>query len=191
METPAVPIRIGKLVTGILLAAWASVASGAERFTGRIFDMGGTVPGWAEPFVLHIDGFSSDAEISRLTSALKEKGTSGVHGALLGTKQKGWIRIGGEPVPFCGIARSGALPDGGRVVRVLTERAIMPVEKRVSPRAGDYPFGWIELKLDSNGKGEGQLTAAASVRVTGNELEMVGFGEKPFPLRDVRTEKAE
>lgn len=184
-------LRIGKLAIGILLAAWTAAASGSERFTGRIIDMGGTVPGWAEPFVLHIDGFSSDAEIARLTSALKEKGTSGLHAALLATKQNGWVRIGGEPVPFYGIARSGALPDGTRVVRVLTERAIMPVEKRVSSRAGDYPFGWIELKLDANGKGEGRLTAAASVRVTGSDVEMVGFGEKPFQLRDVRVETAE
>jgi hypothetical protein len=182
---------LGTLAIGVLLAGWAPAASGAERFAGRILDMSGMNPGFAERFVLHINELSSDAEVSRLMLVLRDKGTSGLHKALSDGKQKGWIRIGGEPTPFYGIVQSRSLPDGSREVRVFTETARVPIEKRVSARAGDYAFGWIELKLDPTGKGEGRLTAAASVRVRGNELEMVGFGEKPFQLRDVRVETAE
>jgi hypothetical protein len=184
-------MRVGKLVTGILLAGWASAASGAERFTGRILDMSGMRPGFADLFVLHVDEVSSDAEVSRLMSVLEDKGTNGLHDALRETKQIGWIRIGGEPAPFYGIVRSRSLPDGSREIRVFTDGARVPSEKKPGPRADDRAFGWVELKLDPNGKGEGRLTAAKSVRLAGNEIEMVGFGEKPFQLRDVRAETAE
>lgn len=183
-------LRIGKLAIGVLLAGWASAASGAERFAGRIIDMGGRAPGWSENFVLHIDRFSSDSELSASMAVLKEKGISGLHEALA-TKERGWVRIGAEPAPFYGVARSRVLPDGGRVIRILTDRAIMPIEGRSSFRRDEYRFGWIEIRLDPEGNGEGQVTAAASARLRGNEIEMVGFGEKPYQLRTVRTEKAE
>jgi hypothetical protein len=169
-------------LTLALLAAAAAIlaapapAGGAERYTGQIVDIGGTLRGRnTDFFTLQIDGYTSDAEIKKLTDVLAEGGARGLQEALWDVKEKGWFRIGDRLGYHAAVIRARALPDGGRVIRVFTDRPIQFWELRNSTRSRNYPFGYIELKLDATGKGEGQMFVAATAKVTGTEVELENY----------------
>jgi len=63
-------------------------------------------------------------------------------------------------------------------------------EARRGARSLDYPFTYIELFMDRNGKGEGELIPAARVRATGaKSWEIENFGVYPARLTNVRQER--
>jgi hypothetical protein len=59
------------------------------------------------------------------------------------------------------VASSIPQPDGGRIVRLFTERPIAFGEAYHNTRSRDYELGVVELRLDADGKGEGATIPAA------------------------------
>ena len=79
-----------------------------------------------------------------------------------------------------------------RVVRLATNRPIAFVEARNSYRTMDYPFGFIELRLDEKGEGEGLAYQAVSLTVSkDNQLEVETYGIEPQRILGVRAETSE
>jgi hypothetical protein len=58
--------------------------------------------------------------------------------------------------------------DGGVRVFIATDRPIGFGEAANRPRLIQYPFTYIELRLDKNGKGEGKLSLATRVLPSSN-----------------------
>ena len=143
-------------------------------------------------FTLHIDRYSPKEEAQRLTGLLKEKGQDAVIDAMQDMKQKGWLRIGGSLGYHVAMIRVFPAPGGGRVIRAVTDRPIQFVEAMRALRSRDYPFGIVELTLDSEGKGKGVLIAAASAEVTKEgALEVKNYGTQPFRIVNVHPEELE
>jgi hypothetical protein len=177
------------LAAAVILASPAA-ASGAERYTGQIVDIGDTLRGrTTDFFTLQIDGYTSDAEVKKLVDVLAEKGARGLQEALWDVKEKGWFRIGNRLGYHAAVIRSRPLPDGGRVIRVFTDRPIQFWELRNSTRSRNYPFGYIEIKLDATGKGEGQMYVAATAKVTGNEVELENYHAQAVRILNVKKEE--
>ena len=66
-------------------------------------------------------------------------------------------------------------------------------ELRYGTRSQDYPFSYIEMFIDGNGKGEGTFIPAAKIyfdKKNGNQLDVENFGIYPARLTGVRLHKS-
>jgi hypothetical protein len=137
------------------------------------------------PVVIHIDDFSSDDEIQRLAGVLAEKGPDGLRD-LAFELDKGWVRIGhsvGFPIA---VATRKPTAEGGEKVTVVVDRQVEFRELWRNERSADYPFTYIELTVDRDGKGQGELTPIAKVKLgPGGRIEVEPLGGLPFKLLNV------
>ena len=78
--------------------------------------------------------------------------------------------------------------DGGDTrIRAFFTRPIGFGELRRGLRSVDYPFGFVEIRLDDNGKGEGTIIPAAKIRYRGQDtIEVEDFGTFPGRLIGVQ-----
>jgi hypothetical protein len=177
----------------LALALVASVATFAqpqgdrgERFTANLVDPAGHFArrgGTTAPVMIHIDHYSSDAEVQRLTGILSRQGPDALRDALW-DEEVGYIRVGGGLGYPIAAARSRETPEG-RVVRIMIDRPISQREVINNTRTVDYPFSYIELTLDRNGKGEGQFFQAAKVSLTNDTLKVESYSPQPLRLLGV------
>ena len=84
------------------------------------------------------------------------------------------------------MARTFPTENGGRRIRLITDRPIAAVEMMRGLRSEDYPIGWIELEVDAEGKGEGKMIGAAQVEVKDGKLVVESFGTQPVRLNNVK-----
>lgn len=169
------------LVLAFIAATAVPAQTGDERFTATLASLQG---GGTDPVVIHIDRYSTDAEVQKLSGILAGKGPDALRDALWDL-ESGYIRVGGGLGYPIAVARS--LPtDTGRVIRLMMDRPISYREAVSNSRSTDYPFGYIEIKLDKNGKGEGQFFAAAKVTMTAGTIDIESYSPQPLRLLNVR-----
>jgi hypothetical protein len=146
---------------------------------------GGTFGSTLNFFTLTVNSFTPDSEVSNIMEALKNGGQEGVIKAL-GKEKRGTIQIGsqlGRDVQAIWVTQT----DEGRKICALSERWMGFGEMRRGARSTDYPFTYIELYPDDNGKGEGSLIPAARVQSKGgNNIEVENFGIYPARLTNVK-----
>ena len=78
--------------------------------------------------------------------------------------------------------------ENGRKITILFERWLQMFEVRYGTRSQDYPFAYIELFINDNGKGEGSLIGLAKVtfdKKNPNNLDIENFGTYPAKLMGV------
>ena len=176
------------MITCAAICCLPLAAQGPETFTGRAVDMSGAGMTSTAHFTLHIEEYATDAEIAQHAAVLAEEGSRGLE-KVLWKLDRGWVRIGTSLGHVVGVARS-IDTDGGRIIRAVTDRPIQLFEVRRGLRSVDYPFGFIELELDADGKGEGRLIAAAKLKFTQDgTLEIEQLGTRPFRLMKVKLRK--
>lgn len=78
--------------------------------------------------------------------------------------------------------------DGGRRIFLATDRPITYWQAVNRPRIVNYPFTFIELRMDERGEGEGKLALATQINVTGDgkTIELVSYRAQPIDLNEVR-----
>ena len=158
----------------------------ARRYvTGTVVGISGRLAGRTLPFTLTINDFTADSELQRLNTAL-ERGEDELL-RTLSRMEAGRIRLGtGVGLPANAIFRTRQ-PDGTDKITVLYERDVRIFERRFGTRSENYRFGYAELFLDRNGRGEGTLIPAARVRLRdGNTWEVEDFGVFPARLLGLR-----
>jgi hypothetical protein len=164
-----------------------SEPNGTERVTGTFVSMSGRTSGRSRPFTLTINRYTPPNELREMNEAL----SSGGQDELLKVMTKrdvGRVQIG----TGVGVRANAVIVDpwenGGRKITVLYERWLQFFELRYGTRSRDYPIGYAEMYLDSNGRGEGTLIPAARVRLkSGNTWEVEDFGVFPARLLGLRT----
>jgi hypothetical protein len=175
------------------LAAFAALAlstaayAETHQLTGNLVAPAGTARrAGSEPVMIHIDHYTEDAEVQRLQGILQQKGPNALRDALW-DQEAGYLRIGGSLGYPIAAARSHPAPDGGTIIRLMIDRPIAQYEVINNLRTVDYPFAFVEIKLDRNGRGDGQFYQAAKVRMTGNDrLEVENYSPQPLKLLAVR-----
>jgi hypothetical protein len=180
-------MKISKMVLMALASFALSTAAFAEtQFTANLVAPAGTFArtGTA-PVVIHIDHYSSDAEVQRLAGVLQQKGPSALRDALW-DQEVGYIRVGGGLGYPIAAARSRPGNNGGRIVRLMIDRPISQAEVINNTRTVDYPFSFIEIQLDASGKGQGQFYQAARVSMTGDTLNVENYNPQPLKLLAVK-----
>jgi hypothetical protein len=165
------------LIPGTILAQ-----THGDQFTAVLANMEG---GGTAPVVIHIDHYSSDAEIANLKQILAEKGPNALRDALWDL-EAGYIRVGGGLGYPIAVATSRPDGKGGRIIRLMLDRPLSYRELVNDALTRDYPFSYAEIHLDGSGKGEGKFIAAAKVSITAGTVDIESFGIQPWKLLQVK-----
>lgn len=185
-------------LTAILLTALFALsanAQGRERFTGTVVFFGSGLNTRTEStdFTLDITGETSDEQTQDYLSILKNDGQNKVLDEI-DDLENGRFSVGprvGVPV---NVVRETD-ENGNRKIFVVFKRSIQFAELRNGYQSVDYPFGVIELKIDSRtGKGKGEYFAAARLRLKSKagktpQLEVENYATFPAKLMGVTSDR--
>lgn len=113
-------------------------------------------------FDFWVSRYTTDEEVDQLAALLKEKGPDALRRAME-KLDVGRIR------PTSGVGNQIAVArkrqDGSNtVITVVTARQMPFIELYRNGRTTDYPFGFLQVKLDEKSPGSGQIMAAAKIR---------------------------
>ncbi len=159
-----------------------------ETFTGTVLSVtAGRLP--SSPFTIYVYDYTTPEEAKQFGEILKTKGDKALANAL-SKPVKGRILIGNRTGYDIGFIRTFDTPEGGRIVRMATNRPIAMREVWGGARSLDYQIGLIEFKLDAEGKGEGTLAGACEIEFTAeNSIKIKNIGIQPAKMLNIRTEK--
>ena len=164
-----------------------NTAQSKEVYTGTVLGVGGPLGGVSRPFTLSIDGVNSTADANRAVTMLAEGGQDALLKELHG-KRLGYFSMGAQLGRDLNFVQETPTADGGRRIVVLFERWMNTFEIRYGTRSEDYPFTYVELTVDRNGKGQGTLIPAARItfdKKHGNQIDVENFGIYPAQLAGV------
>jgi len=140
---------------------------------------------------LHVQSYTSDADAKRMAAALVEAGPDALLKMLEKADSIGKITLTGR-VGFYDLKliRSHRTEKGRRIYAV-GDRPVGFLEAYVQNRSMDYPFGILQIDLETkeNGKeeGAGALIYAAKIKVLdGNSIDVESYGIQPIRLMGVR-----
>ena len=75
----------------------------------------------------------------------------------------------------------------GKLINLLTARNMSFVELQHSGRSRNYPFSYLQLLIDEEGKGQGTIIVAARPRFKEDgTFEIESFGLQPFQIVNVQ-----
>ncbi len=178
------------LALGLFASVTGFAQSHGEQIMANLVDPAGHFghrAGSTAPVMIHLDHYSSDAQVQQLAGILASKGPDALRDALW-DQEVGYIRVGGGLGYPIAAARSHETPTG-RVIRLMIDRPISPREVLNNTFSSDYPFSYIEINLDRSGKGEGQFFAAAKVSLKKDgTLTVESFSPQPLRLLGVKAQ---
>jgi len=173
----------------LLCATLAQAQSSPEAFTAVAIGTGGSVGGKTMLFDFRITRYTTDEEVDQLATLLKEKGQDALRLAL----EK--LTVGRvSPVGSVGndiaVARKRQVGND-TVITIVTARIMPFIELYRGGRTKDYPFGFIQVKLNDKGEGEGQIIVAAKVRFDKKKghYEIESYGNQYIKAVNVRPSK--
>lgn len=160
-----------------------------EAYTGVAIGTGGSVGGSTIPFDLRIKQFTTDEDVLQLAQLLKEKGQDALRREL---EKRDVGRI--SPVGSTGnqVAVARKFKQGDKtIIKIFTARRMGFFELYQSGRSVDYPFGYLQLTLDDQGKGTGQFIVAVKIRFDKKQgkVEMESYGNQYLKATNVRPMK--
>jgi hypothetical protein len=167
-------------------AAAEKRSRGKEVFTGSAVAIGGQFGGASRPFTLEITSYTTDDDLQRDFHVLRTQGQDAFL-KTIGNKKLGWFAFDGQTGRDLNFVQESQT-DNGRKITILSERWLNMFELRYGTRSQDYPFTYIELFINDNGKGEGSLIGLAKVyfdKKNSNTLEIENFGTYPAKLMGV------
>jgi hypothetical protein len=184
----------------VLLGASGPQAQEKETFTGMLVQMSGMAAGASGSLQLTVERWSTPEErkayLEALVAGKDERSLEGKQRKLVdlmddsrGDKRVGFARFPrtlGWDLTYAWQLMQGTT----RIVRLATNRPIAFIEARNSYRTMDYPFGFVELKLNEKGEGEGLAFQAVSLTISKEGvLEVETYGVGPQRILSVRTDK--
>ncbi len=157
-----------------------------EAFTGVAIGTGGPVGGKSTSFDFSVTRYTTDEEVQQYAALLKQKG----QGALSSAAEKleaGRINVVGRVGNQIAIARKKQV-DNQTIITIVTARNMPFMELYNNGRSTDYPFGYLQVKVDEKGQGTGQIMAAAKLRFDKKQgrFEIESFGNQYIKAVNVR-----
>jgi hypothetical protein len=188
-------LRLNRLwiaAAALTLAAGAARAQNLDapvRFLSNAVNMNAGRAGTVE---IVIDRWSNDAEQSKLMTTMMEKGPEKLLDVLQDLPRVGFFRTPGTLGLDIRFAKQVPGKDGGHRVIIFTDRRIGFWEAANQPRTIDYPFTYIELRINDDGEGEGKIQLATKI-IADPENKIVtleNWDIQPVMLNNVRVERA-
>jgi hypothetical protein len=169
---------------GLFAQVTAAQRSPNLRIDGTVIGISGRLAGRSMPFRLIVNTYTSGGQVTELNSALGQSEDNLLR--TLSRMNAGRIQIGNN----VGLTANAiiAVPwENGTRITVLYERNINFFELRYGVRSADYRFGYAEMFLDANGKGQGTFIPAARVTLRNGTWEVEDFGVLPARLMGLRS----
>ena len=157
-----------------------------EAYSAVAIGTGGSVGGKTIQFDFRITRYTSDEELDKFAEILKEKGPEALRRALEKV-DVGRINAVGRTGNQIAVARKRQ--DGSEtVITMVTARTMPFIELYQSGRSTQYPFGYLQVKLDDKGQGAGQIMAAAKIRFNkkSGKYEIESYGNQYIKAVNVR-----
>jgi len=171
---------------GASLGGVAQDKTSPEAYSDVAVGTGGSVGGKTVQFDFRIKEYTTEEEVQKFAQLVKEKGTDTLRRALE-KEDKGRINAVGSTGNQIAVARKRQQgPD--TIITIVTAR-IMPFgELYNNGRSTDYPFGFLQVKLNAKGEGAGQIMAAAKIRFDKKKgkYEIESYGDQYIKATNVR-----
>ena len=137
-----------------------------------------------------VNRWSTDKQRDALMAVVVEKGPEKLLDALQDMPVVGHFGAPGNLSWDIHFARKLPLPDGGDRVVLITDRRIGFWEAANQPRSIDYPFTFIDIRLNRDGEGEGKMSLATKVIYDkkDNMISLENFQTSPVQLTNIKRE---
>jgi hypothetical protein len=160
-----------------------------EAYSAVAVGTGGTVGGKTLPFSFRVTRYTTDEEVDQLADLLKSKGPDALRRAME-KLDAGRISPTGSVGNQIAVARKRQ--DGPDTIITIVTARIMPfVELYRGGRTTDYPFGYLQVKLNDKGEGTGQIMVTAKIRFDQKKghYEIESYGNQYIKAVNVRPSK--
>jgi hypothetical protein len=178
------------LVLGCLSVAQADYSQeqkpAPEGYSAAAIGTGGTVGGKSIPFDFRVTRYTTDEELAKFVALVKDKGTNALRRAL-DKENVGRINAAGRVGNQVAVARKRQQgPE--TVITLVTARYTPFIELYQSNRSTDYPFGFLQVRLNDKGEGTGQIMAAARIRFDKkkDQYEIESYGNQYIKAVNIR-----
>ena len=184
-----IPLFTLVLFVSLTVDAVAQDQTPPQAYTGVAVGTGGSVGGKTISFDFRVTQYTTDEELQNFAQLVKDKGTDALRRALE-KEDKGRISAVGSTGNQIAVARKRQ-QGSETIITIVTARTMPFVELYNNGRTTDYPFGYLQVKLDSTGKGSGQIMAAARIRFDKKkgQYEIESFGNQYIKATNVRPSK--
>jgi hypothetical protein len=202
------PVRAWAVSVVVVVAVLARAGAPAQaqttgqpvRLSAWAVSMSNTATGANAVIDIRVEKWSTQKEREQLIATFLDKGQDGLLKALQKVPVKGRIRIPGRQGPDPNNTRLGwdlrfamETPgeDGGRRILIATDRVMSFAEIRNQPRTVDYPFLFIDLRLNKDGEGVGKMAVATQLTFDKkkNTIVFENYSSEPVRLQQVKVEK--
>ncbi len=105
-------------------------------------------------------------------------------------EDKGRIAVVGSTGNQFAIARKRT-QGADTIITIITARTMPFVELYRNGRTTDYPFGYLQVKLDAQGNGSGQIMSSAKIRFDekSGQYQIESFGNQYIRATNIRPSK--
>jgi hypothetical protein len=182
--------------TALSLAAVTFADEPALKLHATAIDVGAVTPtgsrrGGAGMVDIIIERWTTDEEQAKLAAVLQEKGPDALLDELQKLPRAGYIRTPGRLGWDLHYAREAPSADGGRRIIFASDRPMAFWELWNRPQSADYQFLAGEVRLRSDGKGQGTLVPAARIDYNAGlkTIEVEQYASQPVRLTEVRIDR--
>ena len=178
-------------VAGLAAAASAraETPAGRERFSAYAIDLEGAYGATTSVVQIDVNRWSTDEDRRNLESIFEEKGPDALLAAMRKIRPVGRIHTPGSVGYDLRFAYQVPLASGGRRIVIGTDRPLSFYEASARPRSADYPFTVLEMRVDANGRGQGNMVVASRVTGMGETIELENYSTTPVRLVQVRLDR--
>lgn len=172
----------------LTLGASAQTMGSPERYTASAININN---GEAGNIDITVNRWSTDTQRDALMALAASKGPDRLLDALQDMPVVGHFGAPGNLSWDIHFARRMPLAEGGERVVLITDRRIGFREAVNQPRSIDYPFTFIDIRINRDGEGEGKMSLATKVIYDKKEnmITLENFEHVPVQLSNVRREK--
>jgi len=172
----------------VVLAGSDLTAQTKERFSAAAINMNRGAAGQIE---IVVDRWSTKAERDKLMGVLMKDGPDKLLDVLQDLPRVGYFRSPNSIGIDIHFAWHVPGEDGGERVVLFTDRRIGFWEAANRPRSIDYPFTFIEMRLNRDGEGEGKLSLATKIIADpeGGTVTLENYSIQPVMLNNVKRSK--
>lgn len=176
--------RVGAVASLALLLAAGAAAASKQRYMAII----DTQDGPPVQVIAAIKDWTTDQEAAALKTAL----ASGPDAAEKAMRKidKGYLSFVGSLGWQVNVAKTYPTANGGQRIVLVTDRPIMFSEALSGSSTLNYPFGIVELQVDSTGKGTGSVIGMARISMDDKGvLKVDPYAGYAYELLRVRLQK--
>jgi hypothetical protein len=182
-------LGLAAISSAVILTAgvFAQTMGGPERYSAAAMNINN---GRAGNIVITVNRWSTDKQRDALMAVVARKGPEKLLDALQDMPVVGSFGAPGNLSWDLHFASKLMLPDGGERVVLITDRRINFWEAANQPRSIDYPFTFIDIRLNRDGVGEGKMSLATKVIYDKKEnmISLENFQTSPVLLSNVKRE---